>query len=151
MKVICYSQRLEIGGTQVNTIDLAAGLQDRFGSEVVFFATRGPMGRVVAAEKLRIVAAPDAYVRPSVSRMEGLRELVYAERPDVVHAWDWWQGLDAFYSVHVPWGVPLAITDMMMGLARVLPKSVPTTFGTPEIADGHWQRVVKTCKFFCHR
>jgi glycosyltransferase involved in cell wall biosynthesis len=135
MKVVCYAQRLEIGGTQVNAIDLAAGLRDRFGWDVLFFATPGPMEGLVAARGLRYVAAPDAYVHPSLPRMKSLRDLVREERPDVVHAWDWWQGLDAFYGVHLPWGIPLVITDMMPDLARVLPKNVPTTFGTPELAE----------------
>lgn len=138
MKVLCYAQRLEIGGTQVNAIDLAAGLRDKHGCEVVFFATPGPMERVVSSKGLRLVAAPDAYVHPSMARMASLRELVRAERPDVIHAWDWWQGLDAFYSAHLPWGTPLVITDMMPSVARVLPKRVPTTFGTPQMVE--WAR-----------
>lgn len=135
MKVLCYSQRLQIGGTQVNAIDLAACLRDRFGWDVLLFAGHGPMERVVRDKSLHFVAAPDAYIHPSLPRMRSLRELVRTERPDVIHAWDWWQGLDAFYAVHVPWGTPLVITDMMPELSRVLPKRLPTTFGTPELAE----------------
>lgn len=135
MKIITYAHRLEIGGTQVNAIDLAAGLRDFHGCEVVFFATPGPLSRLVESKDLRFVAAPDAYVHPSFDRMRALRALVRTERPDVIHAWDWWQCLDAYYSVHLPWRVPLLTTDMMPTLARVLPKGVPTTFGTPEMVD----------------
>ena len=62
-------------------------------------------------------------------------EVARAEKPDVIHSWDWWQCLDAYYSVHLPWRVPMLTTDMMMTLTRVLPKQVPTTFGTPEMVD----------------
>ena len=36
---------------------------------------------------------------------------------------------------HLPLRVPLAVTDMMMDLTRLLPKALPTTFGTPELVD----------------
>lgn len=135
MKIVTFAHRLEIGGTQVNAIDLAAALRDLHGCDVVLFATPGPLTHVVQAKNLRFVPAPDAYVHPSPARMRALRALVRAERPDVIHAWDWWQCLDAYYSVYLPWRVPLVTTDMMSTLAHVLPKQVPTAFGTPEMVD----------------
>ena len=135
MKIVTFAHRLEVGGTQVNAIDLAAGLRDMHGCDVVFFATPGPLVRIVQAKGLRFVPAPDAYLHPSPARMRALRDLVRAEKPDVIHSWDWWQCLDAYYSVHLPWRVPMLTTDMMMTLTRVLPKQVPTTFGTPEMVD----------------
>lgn len=135
MKIVTFAHRLEVGGTQVNAIDLAAGLRDMHGCDVVFFATPGPLASIVQAKGLRFVPAPDAYIHPSPARMRALRDLVRAEKPDVIHSWDWWQCLDAYYSVHLPWRVPMLTTDMMMTLTRVLPKQVPTTFGTPEMVD----------------
>ena len=131
MKLLISAHRLEIGGTQVNSIELAAHLRDRFGYDIVFWAQPGPMLELVEAKGLRFVAAPDATVHPSLARMKALRAIVRAEDPDLVHAWDWWQGLDAYLAVHLPWKKPLVITDMMMGVSRVLPKTIPTTFGTP--------------------
>jgi glycosyltransferase involved in cell wall biosynthesis len=135
MKILTFAHRLEIGGTQVNAIDLAAGLRDLHGCEVVLFATPGPMAGLAKERGLRFVPAPDAYLHPSPARMRALRQLVRDERPDVIHAWDWWQCLDAYYSVHLPMGVPLVATDMMHDLVRVLPKRLWTTFGTPEMVD----------------
>lgn len=135
MKVLVFAHRLEVGGTQVNAIDLAAGLRDRHGFEIVFFAGQGPMTQLVQERGLRYVEAPDARLHPSVSRMRALRRLVRDEKPDLIHAWDWWQCIDAYYSVHLPWRVPMVVSDMMMELTRILPKQVWTTFGTPELAD----------------
>ncbi len=135
MKILVFAHRLEVGGTQVNAIDLAAGLRDLHGYEVILFATPGPMVRLAEEKGLRFVPAPDSYRHPSPARMRALRDLVRQERPDVVHVWDWWQCLEAYYGVHLPMRVPLVATDMMMDLTRVLPKSPPTTFGTPEIVD----------------
>jgi glycosyltransferase involved in cell wall biosynthesis len=135
VKVLVFAHRLEVGGTQVNAIDLAAGLRDLHGFEVVLFATPGPLLSMAIEKGLRFVAAPDSYAHPSPARMRALRELVRREKPDIVHAWDWWQCLEAYYSVHLPMRVPLVATDMMMSLTRVLPKSLPTTFGTPELVE----------------
>lgn len=135
MKIVVFAHKLEVGGTQTNAIDLAVGLRDLHGFEVLLFATPGPMVRAARDKGLRYFPAPDSYVHPSPKRMSALRELVRREKPDLVHAWDWWQCLEAYYAVHLPMRVPLVATDMMMELTRVLPKSVPTTFGTPELVD----------------
>lgn len=135
MKVVVFAHRLEVGGTQVNAIDLAAGLRDMHGFDIVLFATPGPMLQLVHDKGLRFVAAPDAYLHPSLSRMAALRKLVRQERPDLIYAWDWWQCLDAYYSVHLPMGVPMIVSDMMNELTRILPKQLWTTFGIPELVD----------------
>ncbi len=135
MKILVFAHRLEVGGTQANAIDLAAGMRDLHGCTTTLFATPGPMLKVAQDKGLRFVPAPDAYLHPSVARMRALRALVRCEKPDLVHAWDWWQCLDAYYSVHLPMGVPMVVSDMMMDLTRVLPKQVWTTFGTPELVD----------------
>ena len=145
MKVLVFAHRLEVGGTQVNAIDLAAGLRDRHGFDVLLFATPGPMVQAAEAKGLRFIAAPDAYLHPSPARMRALRHLVRAEKPDLVHAWDWWQCIDAYYSVHLPMGIPMVVTDMMMDLTHLLPKQVWTTFGIPEVVDraraAGWRKV----------
>lgn len=135
MKILVFAHRLEIGGTQVNAIELSAALRDLHGHEVVMFATPGPMAQFAAEKGLRLIAAPDAKVHPSLDRMQALRRAVRVERPDLVYAWDWPQGLEAYYGVTMPLRVPLVVTDMSMTLSRFMPKAVPSTFGTPELLD----------------
>jgi glycosyltransferase involved in cell wall biosynthesis len=91
--------------------------------------------KLVEEKGLRLHAAPDAAFHPSVARMSALRDAVRRERPDLLHVWDWWQCLEAYYAVYLPMRVPMVVTDMMMELTRVLPRTLPTTFGTPEIVD----------------
>ena len=38
-------------------------------------------------------------------------------------------------TVHFCCKVPMVVTDMCMSVTRILPKSLPTTFGTPELVD----------------
>lgn len=135
LKVIVYAHRLEVGGTQTNAIELAAAVRDKHGWEVVLFAQPGPMEELVSQKGLRFVPAPDARFHPSLKRMMALRELVISEGPDLIHTWDWWQCLDAFYGVHLPMRIPMIVSDMMMDLTRIIPKGVPTTFGVPELVD----------------
>lgn len=135
MKILVFAHRLEVGGTQWNAIELAAALRDLHGHEVVLFATPGPMVRLIEEKGLRYLPAPEAHIHPAPARMRALRNAVRRERPDLIHVWDWWQCLDAYYSVHLPMRVPMVVTDMMMDLTRILPKTLPTTFGTPEIVD----------------
>ena len=135
MKILVFAHRLEVGGTQYNAIELAARLRDAHGFDPVLFATPGPMVDMVTEKRLRFVAAPDARFHPSRRRMSVLRRLVSEEKPDLIHAWDWWQCLEVFYGVHIPQRLPLIVTDMMMKLTRILPRSLPTTFGTPEVVD----------------
>ncbi|MBP2291425.1 glycosyltransferase family 4 protein [Azospirillum rugosum] len=144
MKILIFAHRLEIGGTQFNAIELGAALRDQHGFDVVLWATPGPMLSLIERKGLRYVAAPDARLHPSPTRMQELRALVRQEKPDLIHAWDWWQGLEAYYATHLPMKVPLIVTDMMFDFNRVLPKAVPTTFGTPQLveraAKSGWKR-----------
>ncbi len=135
MKILVFAHRLEVGGTQVNAIDLAAALRDLHGYEVVLYATPGPNVKLVAEKGLRFLPAPDARFHPSLRRMRALREVIHRESPDLIHVWDWWQCLEAYYAVHLPMRIPMVVTDMMMDVTRLLPKALPTTFGTPELVD----------------
>jgi glycosyltransferase involved in cell wall biosynthesis len=135
MKILVFAHHLEVGGTQVNAIELAAALRDFHGFDVVLFATPGPMVKLVEDKGLRFLPAPDARRHPSFARMKALREAVRQERPDLIHVWDWWGCLDTYYAVHLSMRVPMLVSDMMMSLTRILPKGLPTTFGTPEIVD----------------
>lgn len=133
MKILVFAQHLEVGGTQTNAIELAAALRDKHGFEVVLFATPGPMAEVARRCGLRYLPASDPLIHPSPTRMLALYRAVRRERPDLIHVWDWWQCIDAYYCEHLLKRIPLVVTDMNMTLTRILPKSPLTTFGVPEL------------------
>jgi glycosyltransferase involved in cell wall biosynthesis len=135
MKLLVFGHRLEVGGTQVNSIELAAALRDLHGYEIVYFAAPGPMVKLVEQKGLHFVPAPDADQAPSVSRVRALDTVVRRERPDLIHAWDWWQCLDAYYGAHLLMRIPMLVSVMTMELHRILPTAVPTTLGTPKLLD----------------
>jgi L-malate glycosyltransferase len=134
LKILVFAHRFDVGGSQVNVIDLATALRDRHGHEVVIFATPGAMVDVARDRGLRFLPAPEVSKHPSMAMMSALRSAVASERPDLVHAWDWWQCLDAYYGVYLFGQVPLVLSDMVSeGISRFLPKHLPTTFGTPAL------------------
>jgi glycosyltransferase involved in cell wall biosynthesis len=135
LKILVFTHQLEIGGTQVNAIELAAALRDSHRCEVALFSTPGPMIQYAREKELQIFEAPFPKSVPSFRRMLALRDVVRSFRPDILHVWDWWQCLDAYYAVHLPMRIPMIVSDMMMSLTPILPKKLPTTFGVPEIVD----------------
>ena len=81
MKILVFAHRLEVGGTQVNAIELSAMLRVRHGHDVVLFATPGPMLEYANEKRLRFIPAPDASVHPSFARRRALRQAIRQERP----------------------------------------------------------------------
>ena len=135
MKVLVFTHHLEIGGSQVNAIDLAAATRDIYGHEIVVFATPGPAAALVADRGLRLIEAPKPRAHPSPAMSRSLIAAVRREKPDVVHAWDWPQALDAYYGVHLPLRVPLAVSIMSMVVLTSVPQHIPITMGTEELVD----------------
>jgi hypothetical protein len=135
VKVLVFAHRLELGGSQINAIELASEVRDRYGHDVVLFATPGPARELALRRGLRVLDAPVGSDRPSARRMVALRRAVRDERADLVHAWDLPQGIEAFFGVHLGSGLPLACSMMSMTVPSKLPRSVPATFGSPALSD----------------
>jgi glycosyltransferase involved in cell wall biosynthesis len=135
MNVLVFAHRLELGGTQTNAIELAAAVRDRHGWDVTLFAEPGPAAALAEAKGLRLIPAPGASAHPSPAVMRALRAAVRGTRPDLIHAWDWPQCFDAYYGEHLALGIPLLCTVMGMTVPSFIPRALPTTFGTRELAD----------------
>jgi len=135
MKILVFSDKLDVGGALVNAIESAGALRDLYGHDVTYFATPGPLLDLVEKCRLRFIPAPESLVLPSPARMRALRELLLRESFDVIYVWDWYQCLDAYYVAHLWMRVPMAVTEMSMSVPQFLPKSLPTTFGTPDLVD----------------
>ena len=135
MKVLVYTHHLELGGSQINAIELAVTVRDVYGYQVVVFGTPGPALELVEANGLRFIPAPTPQMHPSPSMMRALKQSVRSERIDLVHAWEWPQCLDAFYGVHLLGDVPLVGSNMSMTVTRFLPRSIPLTYGTPALVE----------------
>ncbi|MGZ4977058.1 MAG: glycosyltransferase family 4 protein [Methylobacter sp.] len=136
MKILVFSFTFEMGGTQVNAIELSAALRDIYGHDVVLFATPGPMVKLAEEKGLHFISAPASNSIVSLGMMRALRKVVRHERPDVIHTWEWGQCINAFYAAHLGLRIPMVASDMRSdSIHRFLPKSLLITFGTPEFVD----------------
>lgn len=135
MKVLVFPHHLEIGGSQVNAIDLAAAVRDRHGHDVVFFATPGPARELIEARGMRLLTAPRPRTHPSWAMTRALHGAIRAEQPDLLHAWDWPQAVDGLFGVGLS-GVPLMCSEMSMSVLDIVPKHIPLTLGTEELVAG---------------
>jgi len=134
VKVVVYPHMLEIGGSQLNAIELAAAVRD-LGNEVIVFSQPGPLQRRIAELDLEFIAAPRPRGRPSIPVMHALDKLVRRRCVDVVHGYEWTTALEAYWGPRAISGVPAVATVMSMAVAPFLPRDMPLIVGTEQIAD----------------
>lgn len=132
-KVLVVSHHLEIGGSQTNCIDLATAVRDHLGYEVVFCATPGPAAAILEQRGFRLIELGRPRSAPSPALAAQIGRAVRQERPDIVHAYEWQQILDTYYGAHLPLRVPMLGTVMSMAVLRMLPRSIPLTYGTEQL------------------
>ena len=139
MRILVYPRALEVGGSQLNAIELA-GRAVRDGHEVLLF---GPDDVLVPyAEELGLEFHP-APVRdswPSMKNIKRLVELVRERDVDVVHAYEWGPALDLAYGPHLLLGTPMLITVLDMEVQAFTPRHVPLVVGTRELVESTRQR-----------
>jgi glycosyltransferase involved in cell wall biosynthesis len=129
MKLLVAPHDLEIGGSQINAIDLAAGAAAA-GHEVVVYGRPGPLVDYVDSRGLEFIASRPLKYRPAPSRIMQLRELARSRELDLIHAYEWPPCLDAYFGAHLRDEVPLLCTVLSMSVPRFLPPSVPVVMGT---------------------
>jgi glycosyltransferase involved in cell wall biosynthesis len=133
MKILVYPHAMEVGGSQLNAIELAGAIRD-LGHRVTVVSEDGPLVQRVRAMDLPHVEIPRDRRRPSAAVAKTLRALVRAEGFDVVHGHEWPPGLEAAAAVA---GTPAAAvcTVMSMAVAPFIPRSMPLVVGTAALRD----------------
>ncbi len=127
-----YPNSLEMGGSQMNAIDIAGALNAR-GHEVTVFGPPGELDARVAALGLTKADSPIARIHPSRAVTTALTEHVRSQRAQIVHAFEWPPAVEALYGPFRSSGVPVLCTIMSMAVAPFLPLQLPMTVGTREI------------------
>jgi glycosyltransferase involved in cell wall biosynthesis len=142
-RILVALHQLELGGSQLNGLDLAVAMRDR-GHEVTVFAPSrgrpGPVAELVAEAGLPLELV-DAGQRParlaplrrSVARR--LTEVVSAGRIELVHSYEYPLSLDSFYGPHLRLGTPVVYTIYGMVVPRWLPRDPAMVVGTRELAE----------------
>jgi glycosyltransferase involved in cell wall biosynthesis len=127
---------MELGGSQLNAVELAAAVRDR-GHDVLVVGEDGPLVSTVEGlglERIRL-AGGESRRRPSTVVTRQLVDLVRARRIDLVHGYEWPPGVEAYFGPRLRLGTPAVCTVMSMSVAPFLPRNLPLVVGTAEIRD----------------
>jgi glycosyltransferase involved in cell wall biosynthesis len=133
---------MEIGGSQLNAIEIAAAVRDR-GHYVAVVSRPGPLVETVRRLGLEhFPLDPRARRMPSPYAAAHLTRLARHQGIDVVHAYEWPPTIEAFAGPRLLLGLPVVSTIMSMAVAPFLPRTIPLTVGTEDIrrhaiAAGH--------------
>src|SRR6476661_1521389 len=99
---------MEIGGSQLNAVELAARTA-RAGHEVVVFAPEGELVDRVVELGLEHHRAPVAGRWPARRTMAELLSLVRRRRVDLVHGYEWGPAVELAFGPHLLLGTPMAV------------------------------------------
>jgi glycosyltransferase involved in cell wall biosynthesis len=133
VRVLVYPHTMEIGGSQLNAVEIAAAVRDR-GHEVMVVSRPGALVEMVRQLGLTHVALdPRSRRRPSPRAAVQLTQLARRYRLDVVHGYEWPPTLEAFGGPRLWLGLPVVSTVMSARVAPFLPRTIPLIVGTEEI------------------
>jgi glycosyltransferase involved in cell wall biosynthesis len=132
MRIIVYPHAMEIGGSQLNAIQLAGAVRDR-GHEVIVVAEPGPLVDVVRELGLEHVPIPERRRRPSLGVAALLTSLVRERSVDIVHGYEWPPAVEAFYGPRLRLGTPVMATIMSSSIVPFFPKPIPLLVGTEQL------------------
>jgi glycosyltransferase involved in cell wall biosynthesis len=141
MRIIIYPHSMEVGGAQLNAVQLAGAIRDR-GHEVIVLSEPGPLVARVKKMELEHIELPLHRGRPSPKVIRTISRLVGRRNIDVVHGHEWPPIIEAFLGRILLHHTPVVGTVMSMSVSPLLPRSVPLTVGTELIrqaatAAGH--------------
>lgn len=140
MKILVFPHDLEIGGSQLNAIEIAAAVQDR-GHDVLMFGVPGELNGRIEELGLEFIAAPRPSLRPTPSIVRALQQLTAERGLDVLHGYEWPPTLECLLAARSTEAVAVS-TVMSMSVAPFIPRHVPLMVGTQDIlsAERHFGR-----------
>lgn len=129
MKVLVYPHSMELGGSQINAIQLAGAIRDR-GHEVIVLSEPGPLVERVRRLDLEHVELPLRRSRPSPTASGIICDQIARRKIDVVHGHEWPPIIEAFFGGTLIRRTPVVGTIMSMSVVPFLPRDMPLTVGT---------------------
>ncbi|MCY4726967.1 glycosyltransferase family 4 protein [Nocardioides sp. STR2] len=132
MRVIVYPHAMELGGSQLNAIELASGVQ-ALGHDVTLYADPGDLVSYAQARGLEVITRRRSPLCPSPERVVELRRLAARRSAQILHGYEWPPILECHAA---SWGRPQLApvgTVMSMGVAGFIPRSSPLVVGTERL------------------
>lgn len=134
MRILVYPGVMEVGGSQLNAVQLAHETA-RAGHDVLMFGPDGDLVPLVGALGLEYVRAPQEGRWPSPRNMTALRRLVADRGVDVVHGYEWGPSVDLAFGPHRRLGTPLVTTVLSMDVPDHVPRHEPLVVGTRRLHE----------------
>jgi glycosyltransferase involved in cell wall biosynthesis len=134
MKLLVYPHIMEIGGSQLNAIELARGVQEQ-GHDVVVFAPDGELVPMVEQFGLEYIRSPDENKRPSLRNIRELNHIVAARGIDIVHGYEDGPALELALGPHRKFGTPLVTTVLSMSVPSHIPTHERLIVGTADLLE----------------
>lgn len=133
MRILVYPHLMEIGGSQLNAIEIASRVQ-RLGHEIVLFGPRGAL--VPVAEKLGLqhIPSPREGSWPSPRNIWALRDLIKTRNVDVTHGYEWGPAMELALSGSSLTTTASVTTILSMSVPDFLPKRSTLVVGTVKLA-----------------
>jgi L-malate glycosyltransferase len=132
MRIMTYPHDLDMGGSQINAIDLSAEIQ-RLGHEVAVYGQPGVLVDRILGAGLEFIESPRVRMRPTPSIVSHLRAEMRSRRVEVVHGYEWPPTLEAVLACRGT-GTAAVSTVLSMSVAPFIPDYVPLLVGTEQIA-----------------
>ena len=134
LNVLVYPHAMEVGGSQLNAIELAAAVRD-LGNEVTVLSDDGPLVQRVRELDLPHVFLPPDRRRPSPIVVRQLRRLIRRDHLQIIHGYEWPPALEAAAAAYPGRRTAAVCTVMSMAVAPFLPRSMPLIVGTRALQE----------------
>lgn len=134
MRILICLHTMEVGGSQINAIELA-GRMAGLGHEAVVYGPRGDLLPMVAELGLDWEEAPEKGPRLSLRSMGRLRRIVRERGVDLIHAYEWAPTMDAAFGPHLVDGVPVVTTVLSPEVPDFVPTAFPMVVGVVELLE----------------
>ncbi|NQX10547.1 glycosyltransferase family 4 protein [Microbacteriaceae bacterium VKM Ac-2855] len=133
MRILTCVHTMEVGGSQINAIEIAGALA-ALGHEAIVYGPPGDLVPMVAEQGLRFIAAPPKGSRLSLRSMRRMRAVVRELGIDVVHGYEWSPTMDAAYGPYLFAGTPIVATVLSPIVPDFVPR-FPLVVGVVELAE----------------
>ncbi|WP_305784092.1 glycosyltransferase family 4 protein [Symbioplanes lichenis] len=134
MRILVFPHSLEIGGSQINAIELGATIRD-LGHEVTVMGDPGPLTGLIDSLGLEFVPLDGYHRRPAPALVRQIRELVRTRSFDIVHGYEWPPALEAAAATFRDPHAAAVCTIMSMAVAPFLPARMPLVVGTEALRE----------------
>lgn len=133
MKVLICPHTLELGGSQLNAIELADELRRVPGVQTAIYAPPGLLADEIRTRGIELINAPPRRTGPSVESARRLTGIVTSGGFDIVNPFEWNTTIDALDGPGWSLGTPVVSTILSMDVPYLVPRSVPLIVGTRQM------------------